>query len=75
MTTETEAEKLERCYLEEGYPIFIAEALGDMEIGPVKLADMSLEEVMDQVLSWQGIIGYTSSILGAISFLEAQGKK
>jgi hypothetical protein len=63
---------LEQNYLAEGYPVFIAEALADLEIGPGAVGFMTGREILEQVLDWQGIIGYTDQILGAIKFLEEQ---
>jgi len=74
MAPDEDPTDLEAAYLKEGYPMFIAEALADREIGPGALQSMSVQEIMEEVLTWQGIIGFTRQILGAIKFLEGQGK-
>jgi hypothetical protein len=66
---------LRALYIEMGYPFWVAEALDGREVGPNALGIMSLEEVMDEVLTWHGIIGFTGQILESVKFLQEQGRQ
>ena len=61
-------------WVEKGYGQFIAEAFEDLGMTEERLILMTLEEILDAVLSWHGIQGYTSTILDAIERLRRRGK-
>lgn len=46
-----------------GFTPFMAEALADLEIPYHEVIEMSATELTDTVLSWHGIIGFTSTII------------
>jgi hypothetical protein len=49
-----------------GFNSWVSEALAEREISIERVQLMSTEEILDEVLSWNGILGFTSSILNAV---------
>lgn len=61
-----------------GYPQFVAVSLEEMvdddqgePLSELQVAEMSVEDLLEMALHWNGIIGYTGSILGAVRGLDA----
>lgn len=61
---------LDKHYRGMGYTPWVAEALEGREIQPEALSLMSANEVLEEVLEWHGIIGYTDVIQEAVTSLE-----
>jgi hypothetical protein len=55
---------------ELGISHFVYEALEDLEITSDDISIHSEFEILDKVLKWHGIIGYTSTILEAIKDIK-----
>lgn len=54
-----------------GYSSFAAEALEGAEISEEAHADMLNDQIIDTILTWHGIIGYTQSILSTVATVYA----
>jgi hypothetical protein len=53
----------------KGYPQFIAEAFEDIGMDDEGVQHQQPDELLDAVLRWQGIHGYTSQITEAVAYL------
>lgn len=52
--------------MSKGYNMYVAEALHEMCVAEETLQLMSAHDVIDMVLSYNGIIGYTHHIIDAV---------
>jgi len=52
-----------------GYPAPLAEALAENDHNPDSAQHLSIREVLDLHLQWNGIIGFTENILRAVTWL------
>lgn len=55
----------------DGYSLPVAEALANRGVTVAEAQELSKCEVLDHYLTWNGIIGYASSILEVIEDAEA----
>lgn len=53
----------------EDFGKFSREALEGNEVDEVKLNSMTKREILDMVLTWHGIVGFTGSIIGVFDDL------
>lgn len=56
---------------ERGYSHWVAEALHGRELTERQVEKMGTTEILDAVLCWNGIIGFTQSILHAVNNIRA----
>jgi hypothetical protein len=68
--TEQEIAKLKQALIDDGYDPDVAEALAENHVTVEQAASLSKYEVMDHYLNWNGIIGFTQSILDALNDCE-----
>lgn len=66
---EPDTEQLKALLEAAGYPAPLAEALAENGHNPDSASLLSIREVLDLYLQWQGIIGFTESILRAVTSL------
>lgn len=53
-----------------GFEADVAEALVERELTPARVGNMTAWEVLDEYLSWNGVIGFTSQIRDAVRNIE-----
>lgn len=49
-----------------GWNSWVAEALAEQDKTPADLDFMSVREILDEVLKWNGVIGYTDMLIDAL---------
>jgi hypothetical protein len=59
-------------FIAAGFDPWIAEALEESAMTMEEVKISSLSEILDKVLEWNGIVGYTSNILDAVKNLRTQ---
>lgn len=64
--TDDEIAILKASLIAEGFNNWVADALAEREVSLERAMTMSTNELLEEVLEWNGIIGYTSSILDAV---------
>lgn len=57
----------------DGYNTWVAEALAERGYGVEDVLGMSLEGVVLEVLAWNGIHGYSRSVIDMVDNLRNQG--
>lgn len=56
--------------VDAGYTAPVANAMGNRGVTPEAAAMLSKQEVLEHYLEWEGIIGYTDSILRVLEDAE-----
>lgn len=68
--TDEETKALRSALVAEGYDHNVAEALAERGVTVAMAALLSKREVLEHYLEWNGIIGYTDSILRVLENAE-----
>jgi hypothetical protein len=53
-------------WIDLGFNPWVAEALEGRAVTREEVIDMSVEEMLDHVFEWHGLIGFTTSIIDAV---------